>query len=205
MDGGSDHAYMVSTCVWGTDPEPLLEELARRMSVAGWRVLDAGCGEGRNTAYLARMGATVDAVDVSPLAVEHARATWGEPPGVTWRLGDLRGLALPDAHYDMIVLDSVLHWLADAADADRILGRMRAATRPGGRHVVCAFDDRRQELDGHPVPPRFIPPHEWYLSRYDGWYVEAVYQEDIVSAHPGAPHPHGHSVTKLVARRPGQE
>jgi SAM-dependent methyltransferase len=204
MDGGSDHAYAASTCVWGREAEPLLEDLARGTSVDGWRVLDAGCGEGRNSAYLARLGATVDAVDVSPLAVEHARATWGTVPGVTWSVGDLRAVALPAAHYDLVVLDSVLHWLADAADADQVLGRMRAATRPGGRHVMCAFDDRRQELDGHPVPPRFLPSHGWYLSRYDSWHVEAVYEEDVVSAHPGAPHPHGHSVTKLVARKPAR-
>ncbi|GAA4463407.1 methyltransferase domain-containing protein [Phytohabitans houttuyneae] len=202
MDGGSDHAYAASTCVWGTAPEPLLEEIAGGESVDAWRVLDAGAGEGRNTAYLARHGATVDAIEVSRLAVENARTTWGELPGVTWSVGDLREVALPAAHYDLVVLDSVLHWLADATDADRVLDRLRAATRPGGRHLMCAFDDRHQELDGHPVPPRFIPAHAWYVSRYDGWHIEMVRTEEIVSAHPGAPHPHAHSVTKLVARRP---
>lgn len=202
MDGGSDHAYATSACVWGTDPEPLLTETARAAPVSGWRVLDAGCGEGRNTAHLARLGATVRALDISALAIEHAVRTSGELPGVSWEQADLRDVELPLAHYDLVVVDSVVHWLADADDAVRVITRLREATKPGGRHLMCCFNDRHQELDGHRAPPRFIPTHSWCLSLYDGWSVEAVRDETFVSSHAGVPHEHGHSVTKVVARRP---
>lgn len=202
MDGGSDHAYAAATCVWGVEAEPLLLELLAGRDVAGLRVLDAGCGEGRNAVQLARRGADVLAVDVSPLAIEHARATWGDEPGVAWQVADLRELPLPPLEYDLVVLDSVLHWMADAGDAARLVQRLCAATRPGGRHLMCVFDDRRQELAGHAVPPRFIPGHAWCLGLYAGWYLETVRRETIISAHAGAPVPHSHSVTKLVACSP---
>ncbi|MFI7020096.1 class I SAM-dependent methyltransferase [Streptomyces sp. NPDC050164] len=202
MDGGSDHAYAAAACVWGTDPEPLLTELASETAVEGWQVLDAGCGEGRNAAHLARQGATVRALDVSALALQHAGELWGDVPGIVWERADLRQAELLPDHYDLVVIDSVFHWLADATDADQVMRRLRATTRPGGRHAMCVFNDRRQELEGHQVPPRFIPTHAWCLSLYEGWIIETVRDETIVSSHPGAPKPHGHSVTKLVARRP---
>jgi SAM-dependent methyltransferase len=202
MDGGSDHAYAVSSCVWGTDPEPLLKQAVPASAAGGLQVLDAGCGEGRNAAYLASAGAVVRALDVSPLAIEHARATWGDIPGISWEQADLRDADLPDDRYDLVVIDSVLHWLADGQDAGRVLGRLRGATRLGGRHLLCVFNDRHQELGSHHAPPRFIPAHDWCLRLYDTWAIEALLDETIVSSHPGAPWPHGHSVTKLLARRP---
>jgi 2-polyprenyl-3-methyl-5-hydroxy-6-metoxy-1,4-benzoquinol methylase len=205
MDGGSDHAYASTNCVWGVEPEPLLAEFVSSRPIAGWRVLDAGCGEGRNTALLARSGARVRALDVSELALDHARRTWPDLEGVSWELADLRRVNLPKDHYDLVVLDSVLHWMADATDADRVLRRLWAATRPGGWHLMCTFDDRHQELTGHVAPPRFIPSHHWCVTRYEDWYLETVRAETIVSAHAGAPEPHGHSVTKLLARRPGAD
>lgn len=55
-------------------PDPMLVELIESGRVPAGRTLEVGCGTGTNSIYLAQHGFDVLGVDVSPLAVETARA-----------------------------------------------------------------------------------------------------------------------------------
>jgi SAM-dependent methyltransferase len=199
--GGCDHGYALTPCLWGVEPEPYVRALTEVTTLAGARVFDAGCGEGRNTVYLARAGAHVDAVDISGLALEHARALWPDEPRITWSLGDVSATR-PAGEYDIVVCDSVLHWNDDLEQARRTVRHLREATRPGGVHVLCSFNNRAQQLDRHLNPPRLLPDHDDYLRMYDGWELLRVEDITIVSSHADVPEPHTHSVTKILATRP---
>ncbi|WP_276326700.1 class I SAM-dependent methyltransferase [Lentzea albidocapillata] len=192
----------MSTCLWGTDHEPLLDDLLENCDLAGARVLDAGCGEGRNAAWLARQGAEVTAVDVSALALENARAMWPDEPGITWQLADLVAEPPRAGAYDVVVCDSVLHWMPGRTQVAELVQSLQQATSASGLHVVCAFNDRKQELGNHVNPPRIILAHEDYLNLYaEGWSAVRVIDEDITSSHADVPQPHNHSVTKFLVRR----
>lgn len=82
--------------------------------LAGKRVLEVGCGSGRNTALLGRTGALVSAFDISPASVETARR-YCEANGVAGNV-DLRvavGEDLPysDEEFDVVFGQSILHHL----------------------------------------------------------------------------------------------
>ena len=82
--------------------------------VAGLRVLEAGCGPGVLTEWLADHGATVTAMDVSPEMVRLARDRVGDRALV--RNADLaEPLDIADASIDLVVASLVLHYLADWA------------------------------------------------------------------------------------------
>jgi tellurite methyltransferase len=202
MDGGCDYAYAASGCVWGTKPGSLLEEFAESVTVAGWQVLDAGCGEGRNAGFLAKLGASVRAIDMSRLALDHAAQIWNDSGRVSWELADIRNVALPDAKYDLVVADGLLHWLADSREVELVTRRLQAATAPGGLNLVSAFNDRRQELDMHSAPPRCILAHGQYVGLYQGWSVRVCRDKTSISSHPGVEGAHAHSVTKIIAQSP---
>ncbi|MDA0172439.1 class I SAM-dependent methyltransferase [Solirubrobacter taibaiensis] len=69
--------------------------------VAGRRVLDAGCGAGRHSAWLAEQGAEVVGLDASPEMLARARA---RVPGGTFAVADLgEPLALEDGAFDIVV------------------------------------------------------------------------------------------------------
>jgi len=95
----------------------------------GLRVLDIGCGVGEASIAFAQRDATVTGVDVSPVAVERARAE-------TRRLGldvDLRtvaGYALPfeTGTFDLVYGNGVLHHL----ELRRSLPEIKRVLRPGG-------------------------------------------------------------------------
>ncbi|HEX5438453.1 MAG TPA: class I SAM-dependent methyltransferase [Gemmatimonadaceae bacterium] len=111
--------------------------LALLPSLAGARVLDAGCGAGWYAEQLLGRGATVVSVDASAVMVEHARRRL-EPLGVlgTGGRGELRvaDLAHPlafagDASFDGIVSPLVLHYLRDWGPT---LAEFRRVLRPNG-------------------------------------------------------------------------
>ena len=80
--------------------------------VAGLRVLEAGCGPGVLTEWLADHGATVTAMDVSPEMVRLARDRVGDRALV--RNADLaEPLDIADSSIDLVVASLVLHYLAD--------------------------------------------------------------------------------------------
>jgi SAM-dependent methyltransferase len=60
---------------WDTGaPDPMLIEMIESHAIAPARTLEVGCGTGTNAIYLAEQGFEVVGVDISPLAVESARA-----------------------------------------------------------------------------------------------------------------------------------
>src|SRR4030088_480122 len=72
------------------------------------RALDAGCGHGADTLWLAARGWQVTAVDFSATALTHARST-AEAVGadvderIDWVEGDLATWAPQPGHYDLVV------------------------------------------------------------------------------------------------------
>jgi 2-polyprenyl-3-methyl-5-hydroxy-6-metoxy-1,4-benzoquinol methylase len=73
--------------------------------VAGKRVLDAGCGEGRFARMLAERGANVLGIDLSEKMIGHAVAIEGEQgQGIDYRVGDMCDLAaFADGEFDLTV------------------------------------------------------------------------------------------------------
>ena len=91
-------------------------ETIARMVKPGETVLDAGCGEGVLSWYLAERGAKVTAMDISKPNVENARAFLekkGVLDRVTVMLGDAENLPFPDASFDWVVSSHVLEHLPD--------------------------------------------------------------------------------------------
>ena len=76
----------------------------------GMRVLELGCGTGYFTRELARLGADVIAVDVSPELLEIAKANCSMP-NVRYEIQDASALSYSSAVFDSVVGSSVLHHL----------------------------------------------------------------------------------------------
>ena len=69
MNGGYDAGYIACPCFWGRSPGSLVRLLDKYIvDFSGMEVLDAGCGEGKNAAFLSQRGARVRAIDVSEAA-----------------------------------------------------------------------------------------------------------------------------------------
>lgn len=98
-----DRRYAVGECVPRTQPTPFLLDWLDRIPVG--RALDIATGTGRNALALAQAGFEVDAVDISAVAIDRARAE-AERRGVeiNWAVVDLDIDALPGDGYDLITV-----------------------------------------------------------------------------------------------------
>ncbi|WP_234822557.1 magnesium protoporphyrin IX methyltransferase [Palleronia aestuarii] len=106
--------------------------------LSGARVLDAGCGAGQLSAELARRGAEVDAVDISPklLAIAEARMPEALKGRVTFRAGDMCDPALGSFDH-VVAMDSLIYYAAP--DLGRALVAFAARTEG---HVVFTVAPR---------------------------------------------------------------
>jgi SAM-dependent methyltransferase len=111
-----------------------------RFVSAGDRVLDAGCGPGRFTLELARLGAQVVAADISPGQLDlHRRYTADIEADVQDRvIADVLALPFADDAFDVTVCygGAVSYVLDRAPEAVAQLARV---TRPGGHVLVSVM------------------------------------------------------------------
>ena len=114
----------------------LFDQLLRGRIGRGMRVLDAGCGSGRNLVYFLREGYEVFGVDTDPHSVAETRrlAASRAPalPAGNFRVEAVEEMTFPDAFADIVLSISVLHF----AGSDDHFGAMLRGTwrvlRPGG-------------------------------------------------------------------------
>jgi SAM-dependent methyltransferase len=104
----------------------------------GKTVLDVGCGHGANASLLARLGARVTGLDVSPGAVRAARAR-ARANGVEDRVelvcSPIETADLPAGAFDVIWGDAILHHLT--SELDLVMANLARWARPGGLLVFA--------------------------------------------------------------------
>jgi SAM-dependent methyltransferase len=95
----------------------LFDQLLQGNIRPGMRVLDAGCGSGRNLVYLLREGYEVFGVDAKQAAVEYVRdlARMLAPPlpAENFQVAGIEAMPFPDGFADVVVCNSVLHFARD--------------------------------------------------------------------------------------------
>jgi SAM-dependent methyltransferase len=97
----------------------------------GRRTIDVGCGEGRLTRDLKRLGHDVVGIDASPSLVAAARRA---DPRMDFRLADAGALPLDDASADLAIAFMSLQDIDDMAAAVQEVARV---LRPGGRFCLA--------------------------------------------------------------------
>lgn len=86
------------------EPEQWFIEWAYNLNPKGLKVLDLGCGNGRNAIALAKLGAIVKGIDVSSVALELlCNRAKKENVEVETFIGNMNKLPFPDRTFDMVI------------------------------------------------------------------------------------------------------
>ncbi|MEO6702157.1 MAG: class I SAM-dependent methyltransferase [Jatrophihabitantaceae bacterium] len=132
----------------GTGGEPSAQLVAEVAGLAPGTVLEAGCGTGADAVWLAGQGWDVTAVDVSPTAVQQARALAAQhepgPGPISWLVADLTSWQ-PPHRYDLVVSQYVHPDLPFGEFA----ARLAQAVGPGGTLLVVGHDHADSHSAGH--------------------------------------------------------
>ncbi len=114
----------------------LFDQLLRGRFDKRWRVLDAGCGDGRNLTYFLRHGFECFAVDDDPDAIRHVRKLAAELAPVLphdhFRVADIAHLPWADASMDAVISSAVLHFVDDEAHFGALVVEMWRVLAPDG-------------------------------------------------------------------------
>lgn len=123
---------------------PYEEALLCRSYVPGQRVLDVGCGGGREAVPLARLGLLVVAMDFIYAMVQAARGhTVEKGQSAAFVVGDLAALPFRDASFDgVVMLQQVITHVPSRAGRIDVLRAARRILRPGGKLVVTTHNRR---------------------------------------------------------------
>jgi SAM-dependent methyltransferase len=114
----------------------LFDQLLKGRISRGMRILDAGCGTGRNIVYFLREGYEVHGADADAAAVESVRmlARRFAPalPASNFRLEPVEQMSFEDAYADVVISNTVLHLARDEAQFEAMLLGSWRVLKPGG-------------------------------------------------------------------------
>jgi SAM-dependent methyltransferase len=152
-------------------------------SLAGKHLLEIGCGMGFDSVEFLKRGVRVTAIDLTESAVRIARqhfAVEGLRPEEV-RVGNALELPFPDATFDAVWSNGVLH---ATGDTKRAIAEVRRVLKPGGRALISHFYRRpswmwivhrlgREPIEAHEEDP---PVNEFYtddaiLAMFEGFRV----------------------------------
>jgi SAM-dependent methyltransferase len=114
----------------------LFDQLLRGRIAPGMRIVDAGCGSGRNLVYLLREGYEVYAIDRDAQSVEATRRLAASlAPGLPperFRCEPLEATSLPDGLADVVIASAVFHFARDDRQFDAMVHSAWRVLAPGG-------------------------------------------------------------------------
>jgi SAM-dependent methyltransferase len=114
----------------------LFDQILRGRIARTDRIVDAGCGMGRNLVYLMREGYEVYGVDADPEVIGEVRALAARlAPGLpehNFRPEPLERTSFPDAFASVVISSAVLHFARDDRDFDAMLAGSWRLLAPGG-------------------------------------------------------------------------
>jgi SAM-dependent methyltransferase len=114
----------------------LFDLLLKRRVTPDMKLLDAGCGGGRNLTYFFRTGFDVSGVDQTAAAIAGIRSLAAtlapNLPGENFRLEPVEKMSFDDSTFDVVLSSAVLHFARDENHWREMVREMWRVLKPGG-------------------------------------------------------------------------
>ncbi|MBQ7321532.1 MAG: methyltransferase domain-containing protein [Clostridia bacterium] len=198
-----DKRYKSEGYYWGLAPNHLCYEMMRlKPPTRPYKVLDIGCGEGKDAVFLARNGYHVTAFDISEQGLCKAREL-SDRCGVEIHFfkADVRDFRI-ETDYDIIFSSGVFHYIP-AELRWRVIENLKTHTTINGIHVINVFV-RKPFI---PLPPDIeeseISAGDWRSGELFTYYHDWLFrknEERIFDCNSGGI-PHKHCMDVLIAEK----
>jgi tellurite methyltransferase len=144
------------------------------------KTLDLGCGNGRNSLYLAANGFDVAAWDKNPASIDNIESIKAKEgiSNLQTAIKDLNALSF-DGEYDFI-LSTVVMMFLEAKTIPGLIANMQRCTRPGGYNLIVAAMDTADYPCNVGFPFAFKSGE---LSEYYAGWELLKYNEDVGELH----------------------
>ena len=197
-----DSRYRGEDYYWGLCPNRLCYEVMKLLPpIRPYRMLDIGCGEGKDSVFMAKCGYNVTAFDISDEGIKKAkRLAEHNHVDVNFLRADIDDFRF-DGEYDIIFSSGVLHFIKPQKRAE-LCEKMKAHTTPGGFDVLNVFVEkpfiRRAPDSGRDEKLR----SPWRSGELFGYYHDWLFRicrEEVFDCNSGGI-PHKHCMDTLIAQ-----
>ena len=193
--------YQNGEYYWGFEPNRFCYEIMRRKPpVKSWKVLDIGCGEGKDAVFLARNGYQVSAFDLTESGLEKGKLLAEKcHTYVDFFKADLKDFR-PTRDYDIIFSSGVFHFIPPQLRIE-LLDSLQKHTREGGIHTLNVFVEKAFVKEG---PGKDKDRYRWksgeLFTYYSDWLIHTM-NEEIFDCNSGGI-PHKHCMDSMIAEKP---
>ena len=185
---------------WGLEPAELCDELCKLMPPGkDIKVLDIGCGEGKDAIYLAEKGYDVTAFDITENGIRKTKKLASERNvEVNAFIADINDFEIEEK-FDIIYSTGTIQYLDDDK-IDAFFEKVKNMTNDNGLNWFNVFVDK----PFIPLPPDWdVGEKMWQTAKlftyYPDWKFERI-DETIFECHSSGI-PHLHCMDVLVARK----
>jgi SAM-dependent methyltransferase len=123
----------------------VFDQILRGNIAPSMRIVDAGCGYGRNLIYLLREGTEIFAIDANERAVEHVRRLSESfktgLPDENFQVSPVEKMSFPNDFADVVICSSVLHFARSEDQFQSMVAELWRVLRPGGL-LFCRLGSR---------------------------------------------------------------
>ena len=198
-----DKRYNAEGYYWGLTPNNLCYEIMRiKPPTKPYKVLDIGCGEGKDAVFLARNGYDVTAFDVSEQGLSKARELADHcSVKIDFFKADVRTFSL-EKNFDIIFSSGVFHYIPQEQRID-LIDSLKVHTTTNGINVINAFV-RKPFI---PLPPDIeeseIAAGDWESGELFMYYHDWLFHksEERIFDCNSSGIPHKHCMDVMIAEK----
>jgi 2-polyprenyl-3-methyl-5-hydroxy-6-metoxy-1,4-benzoquinol methylase len=157
-----DKVYAENPAYFG-NPFPEVIDYFKRQSKKG-KLLDVGCGQGRNAIPLAELGYQVHAIDTSELAITQLEAqVKGKKINLKVNKIDLKEIVHID-HFDFILLDGLFHlYDHQLAKEEKMMRHLMANAHSSAKLVFCFADHGDSISNFREITSKYVSAEEKHI------------------------------------------
>jgi len=195
-----EEEYKIQEYYWGVTPSSMcLRVLDLLPPSTHLKLLDIGCGEGKDSVFFARNGYDVTAFDVSDAGIEKTKRL-ADNVGVQVKAfkADILDFRL-DTNFDIIFSSGVLHYIKKPL-REEIFSNYKQFTNPNGLHALNVFVNK--PFIG-PAPEKEPTACKWVsgeiFMHYHDWLIQEC--SEVIFDCNSSGIPHQHAMNKIIAQK----
>ncbi|MGB4845945.1 MAG: class I SAM-dependent methyltransferase [Ferruginibacter sp.] len=105
------------------------------------KILDAGCGTGRNLHWFLQNNYNISGIDTNPEAISQLHTQYPNLPAKKFTVSPIEATGFPDNHFDHIICSAVLHFANSIEHFNRMMAEMVRIVNPGGSLFIRMTSD----------------------------------------------------------------
>lgn len=195
-----EEEYKAPEYYWGIEPNSACYQVLELMPpTKHLKLLDIGCGEGKDAVFFARNGYDVTAFDVADAGIEKTKRL-ADQFGVQIKVfrADILDFRL-DTSFDILYSSGVLHYIKPEYRQE-IFSNYKQFTNSNGMHILNVFV---QKPFIAPPPEKEPNAYSWksgeLLLHYHDWLIKSC--PEVIFDCNSSGIPHQHAMSKIIAQK----